>query len=386
MTVQAAVPAAPALARRLVWLATACFLAAVVIGFGWDRRWHATRPFDDVWSPPHLFIYAMFALTGGTVAALAVLPRARAAFGAGIRLPGVPFPVPAPVALAGGGVVTLAAAGMLDAVWHTAFGLDETGWSAPHAMIGWGTFLTATGLAACRLALGRHLPLSAPAAIGLGVLLLLSAVSTVLGPLGRNNTPETVRAVASIPVLAAQPDAQHTARIYLEWNLTRTNPLFVPLAALAVGIGLALARRSVPRPRSLLLASLLATLLLLVGGRGTARFLGLEDDPAAWLPVPLVLAAAALAAARHVGLGERAAWLLAGACLSLAIAAVWGWRPGLVLLGAPAMLAGAAAGDRLFRAAAETSARAVPAAVLVTGAVIPLCLGAVDLALRNATP
>jgi hypothetical protein len=44
---------------RLLWLAVAFDILAFGIGFGWDRRWHATHPFEDFFSQPHLFIYSM---------------------------------------------------------------------------------------------------------------------------------------------------------------------------------------------------------------------------------------------------------------------------------------------------------------------------------------
>lgn len=34
-------------AYRLLWLAVPAF----GVGFGWDRRWHATHPFEDFFSP-----------------------------------------------------------------------------------------------------------------------------------------------------------------------------------------------------------------------------------------------------------------------------------------------------------------------------------------------
>ncbi|HEX5940364.1 MAG TPA: hypothetical protein VFZ12_08380, partial [Dehalococcoidia bacterium] len=50
-------------AVRLTWFTLAFFLLAVIVGFGWDRAWHATHPFEDFWSPPHIFIYTTLAIT-----------------------------------------------------------------------------------------------------------------------------------------------------------------------------------------------------------------------------------------------------------------------------------------------------------------------------------
>lgn len=36
-----------ATAYRFLWLAVVFDLMAFGVGFGWDRRWHATHPFED---------------------------------------------------------------------------------------------------------------------------------------------------------------------------------------------------------------------------------------------------------------------------------------------------------------------------------------------------
>ena len=46
-------------AYRLLWLAVAFDVLAFGVGFGWDRRWHATHPFEDFFSQPHLFAPAV---------------------------------------------------------------------------------------------------------------------------------------------------------------------------------------------------------------------------------------------------------------------------------------------------------------------------------------
>ena len=43
-------------ANRVQWLAVVFDILAFGVGFGWDRSWHATHPFEDFFSPPHLFI------------------------------------------------------------------------------------------------------------------------------------------------------------------------------------------------------------------------------------------------------------------------------------------------------------------------------------------
>ena len=67
-----------ATAYRLLRLAVAFDVLAFGVGFGWDRRWHATHPFEDFFSPPHLFVYSMhFLATLTLTGALDLYPRAR---------------------------------------------------------------------------------------------------------------------------------------------------------------------------------------------------------------------------------------------------------------------------------------------------------------------
>ena len=54
--------------------------------------------------------------------------------------------------------------------------------------------------------------------------------------------------IASLPVLAAEPAFLHTARIYLAYDITRFNPLFVPLVALGACLAFGLLRRFDSRP------------------------------------------------------------------------------------------------------------------------------------------
>src|SRR5438270_747944 len=153
-------------ASRLLWLAVAFGVRA-----GWDRRWHATHPFEDFFSPPHLFIYSMHFLATLTLMWITFMPDLRAHFGRTFRLLPFPFPVPGAIAIAGGGFVVTALAGMFDAIWHTSFGLDETAWSFPHSMLGFGILVAFVGIAACRIAIAGEFPIGWPSAIVFGFLL-----------------------------------------------------------------------------------------------------------------------------------------------------------------------------------------------------------------------
>src|SRR5207253_8776400 len=59
-------------AYRLLWLAVLFDILAFGVGFGWDRDWHATHPFEDFFSPPHLFIYSMHLCATITLAYIAL--------------------------------------------------------------------------------------------------------------------------------------------------------------------------------------------------------------------------------------------------------------------------------------------------------------------------
>jgi hypothetical protein len=362
------------------------------VGRAWDVAWHATHIFDSFWSPPHLFVYTMATLNGLLVAAVTFAPGVRRWFGPGFRVPLIPFEVPGALFIFSAGFVTLGFAGLaLDNLWHTNFGLDETGWSAPHAMIGWSLFLIILGLAACRLALRPHPPQRWYTTLALG-LLIFSFSMPFLGPLYRNNTPDTVRAIASIPALAAQPSAQHTYRIYLEWNINRTNPALMILGAAWAGAALALARGLDRRPRVFLALALGWTLIATLGERGAAgrldQFLPVSGHPANWLPLPLLPAALVFVVALWLGWSERRAWGVAGLVFGLLVYLTWSTQPWALLLlplAAPAMLAGAWAGARIFQVLERPSELGAKALVLMV-VVAPLLTGTLDLYLRTHTP
>jgi hypothetical protein len=368
-----------------MWIA-GLFIVGFGVGLAWDRAWHATHPFEDFWSPPHLFIYATHAVAMAVVARIVASPALRACFGPAVGGVFPLSPLPWPLALLVGGFVVILTAGFFDSIWHTRFGLDETGWSFPHAMLGWGILLGLLGLVSARLALAPHRPLAWYARLFFGLLLLTVSVGTVLGPLGRNQTPDLVRSVASLPVLASEPDAQRTFRIYLEWNLTRLHPVFGPLAALASGVGLALARGMDRRWWFFPVVAALGTVLAVSGERREARFYGLEADPRTWLPVPYLAAALTVSILRVAHVRERWCWIVAGLPFGVLAILAWGASPALVLVAGPALLAGASIGDWIFRVLERPTGRGVLAVIGLLGLGIPLVSGIVDLFLRARTP
>ncbi len=171
-------------------------------------------------------------------------PTLRPCFGPGFAVPGLPFEVPGALALPASGFLLLGVGGMvLDNLWHTSFGLDETAWSFPHALMAWALLLTLLGCIAAHLALLRRQTWRWPTAVVWVFLILSFSVSPFLGPLNKNATPGIVQAIAAIPTLRDRSTAAHTARIYLDWSLDRTNPLIMLLAASWAGVVLRIFQR-----------------------------------------------------------------------------------------------------------------------------------------------
>ena len=354
-------------AYRLLWLAVIFDILAFGVGFGWDRDWHTTHPFEDFFSPPHLFIYSMHLCATITLAYIAFTPELRLWFGDTFALPLLPFAVPGPIALAGGGFVITGLAGFFDGIWHTAFGLDETLWSFPHSMLGWGLMIAFLGITSCRLALAQWKLVGWGSAIVFGFLVFSSSIERVPGPFMNNISPDVVRFIATIPVLAAEPAFQHTTRMYLANDITRFSPLFVPLMALGAGLAFGLLRRFDPRPLVVLGLGLLLT--------RTTDF------------VPLIVPAVVVALRGTAAIGWRW-WTLTGLFFGVATAIVWG-RPftvGGALLAAPLMAVGASVADRIWRVVERPTRRRVLTFVAVAGVAAPALTGAIDLALRARNP
>lgn len=373
-------------ARRLLWLAFALDVLAFGVGLYWDNQWHRTNRFDDFFSPPHLFIYATHLVATIAFAVLTFRADLRRWFGPTFLFKPFPFPVPGVLALAGAGFVLIGLAGLFDAIWHTAFGLDETNWSLPHSLFKWAVYLEFVGLAACRLALAQRLPVTWPAAVVLGFMLLSLPFEPLGGPLFDNLGPATVREIATFPELARSAPFQHTTRLYLLWGLTRESALFAPVISLAVGLGLGLLFRYERR----------LVVILAVAAVVTA---GSQVGPTPWVVIP-VIAPALIVAFRGRRL-RSVDWLIAGVLFGLATAVIWGVvvpgelhdstpRPELLLLGAlasgPLMSLGAVGADRVWQVLAAPSRRGVLVVASAFGIAAPIACGVVDLWLRFHTP
>jgi hypothetical protein len=294
------------------------------------------------------------------------------------------MPVPSGLVLLAGGMAGLALAAPLDAIWHTRFGLDETPWSLPHSMLGTSLLMIALGVMASRLALTAIPP--RPWTLPLLAMLLLFAGLTLLGPLG-NPSPSVLLASSRQGALATDEAAQHAFEVMRTWNLTRTNPLFIVLGAAWAAFAITLTRPFVRRTLVWLGVLLVFVVLVDAGTAGTARQLGLADDPAARAGLPLFWAALPVALLRS---RPRAALLASGAVFGLFAYAQWGWREhpwlGLVAL-AVAPLAGLLGGRAGTWTAAVVRQPAVDAWRLLFAVVLawPVLTGTVDLVLRRAT-
>jgi hypothetical protein len=411
-----------------LWLSFLFVLLSFGFGVTWDRSWHTHHKFNDFYSPPHIFIYTTFGLAALAFLSLAMSPERRAWFGASIKVPLAPFETPAPLFLALAGFGTVMLGGTLDMLWHNTFGLDETNWSTPHSMIGWGLCLTWLGFLSSRFALARHIPISRPFLLFGGFLSVSFIVSRALGALENYQTQDVARALGSLNVLASSSAFQHTLRIVEKYNLTHSNPLFVPLAALGAGAGLAflwdlfaLPKRPPPllapsdglivrQPQRLwraiqgvvgylargkvgfLVTALIATLLSYSSAHGRAVFLDgkvpalhLLDDPRNFLPLPFIVAASVYLLASRFGTGERLGWALAGFVFGVVTAAFWDQSVGVAVVAAPLMAFGALLGRRLFTALRQPAwpqVRALTAIAL--GA--PALTGVADLFMRWTTP
>ncbi|HEY2593623.1 MAG TPA: hypothetical protein VGK33_06960, partial [Chloroflexota bacterium] len=258
-------------------------------------------------------------------------------------------------------------------------GLDETSWSLPHAMLGHGILLVALGFVAARLAL--HGPLRWYAVGLLAWLILAVAPDLIGGPILRNPPPNGLRAIAALPVLAADAAFQHTTRIYLTWHLDRTNWLYLPMISLSMGFALRLAQRLTgPRDRWLVLVSGLGLLLAVVsseaGGTGWGRVL---------LAPPLLPAAVGYALAHRLGVRSYWAWAGAGwgACLA---SLVWVHDPLLALVFGPLAMGGAWLAERVLSVVETPTRRTVIATACVVGVLLPVVSGVADLYLRTHTP
>jgi hypothetical protein len=123
--------------RLRVLFAVALLKLFNFIGGAWDIQWHVAIGRDSLWIPPHLMVVVAF--VGGLAVVLVMIAYETGLSASGRVLPHVTRlgGLRAPPAYFGIMVGYLAAllAGVLDELWHRAFGIDATLWSPPHLLI-----------------------------------------------------------------------------------------------------------------------------------------------------------------------------------------------------------------------------------------------------------
>ncbi len=375
--------------------ALAFFAAGALVGGPWDMLWHLQSPFESFFSAPHLFIYGMTAASIVLVLSIALKPQLRGAFGEGRRIPLLGQSVPGSLVLLGAGLLVLLLSGLLDELWHGAFGVDETRLSTPHAMFGWGLFVAMLGFASARLALAKEAPVGRGEAVLLAFLTLAFSLYAFLLPFLVYPTDATLRAIAGLPVIQAQSGAAHTFRIYEAWGVERSNPIFAVIAALWGGAALKVCGSFDERPNTSLSAVAIASALYSVLWFAFAARLGTQADPRSWLPLPALPAVLLLWLGRRKGWNPSTSqWLAAAAFAGLTVLV---WPPGHSAANPVAQIAIFAASMVAFKAAllasgvavlavVEPNRRAAPGLPLVLGILIPIMLGLLDLSMRWTTP
>jgi hypothetical protein len=371
-----------------MYLSLAFLVTGGMVGAPWDRMWHWSNTFDSFLSPPHVFMYCMGLLSLATAATVGLSPRLAPLFGPGRLFPVINRRVPNPFIILTGGLFALLLAGALDSQWHAVYGVDETSWSTPHALLWWGFFLSILGHLACRNALGAHLPLSAPERVLFGWLVLLASVTIIVGTFAHNKTPATVAAIAALPTFQDQPAAQHLFRIYGQWHIDQTNPLFAPLAAMAAGFGLALVRGVAGNPRLFLAVAGLATLTTAAYEFWIASLLGVSGSPSTWLPLPFLPAAVAVLVLERARIAPPVPMVGAGIVFGTACALVWIGGPFAALAAAacaPAMVVGDRAGAWVSGVVGRPTPHDLRPRVSAWALLAPLITGTLDIYLRTLT-
>ena len=123
--------------RLRVLFAVALLKLFNFIGGAWDIQWHVAIGRDSLWIPPHLMVFLAF------VSGLAIVV-VMIAYETGLSIAGQEMPhvarlgrLRAPRAYYGIllGYMAALLAGVVDELWHRAFGIDATLWSPPHLLI-----------------------------------------------------------------------------------------------------------------------------------------------------------------------------------------------------------------------------------------------------------
>jgi hypothetical protein len=395
-------PAAQVWAYRLWWSTLITFLGSTGCGKLWDRYWHATRYFDTFWSPPHFFVFVMTTITGLLIAVIAFTPKLRVWYGPAVRLPLLPFEIAGSLVILGGGLITLSITITFDNLWHTAYGLDETQWSAPHCMLGWAWLTIVLGFVAARLAFRNYKRVGWLSRLIIAMVILEFLCPAVLGPFYLMYSPHLIHALASIPIVSNEPSAQHMYRIYLHYGLTRqTSDLFIPIVTLFGGIAIALLRHLDARPRVFLLAPFIWSITIMFRDWYTLYFLNyqgakhlpnlllaVKHEPSLWVPIPLMVAVVCFYLFERSSLNRRRNLALTGIIFGLCAFFIWHTSSWMSLLALSAIVTtplGFWLGQRIFTMIEHPTMETLMQFLLSTCAQFPAALGIVDLFMRRNT-
>ena len=232
---------------------------------------------------------------------------------------------------------------MLDFLWHSAFGLDETAFSFPHSLLGFGLLLTFWGFISSRINLNHVKQPSVGSMLFFSYFLL--GVHPIFYKL--TVTPEAMRTIAQIPVLFDDPQAQRGFRLALTYNLTRLHPLFVPASAAAAGIVLAITWDFLQKRVKWMISILfILSVLNTIQDFGMARYFGLEKEKINWAQIPLLATFLIYLLCRRLGMNEWWSWGFAGLLYGIVTASTWPSETGIFAV--PMMLLGVYLGKKIW--------------------------------------
>lgn len=385
-------------ARDQLRIAFALFAAGATIGGLWDFAWHATNAFDSFLSPPHLTVYLSAAGAGVMLWLFVQDPATRGAFKTGkapagpLRLselgqldPGLRF------AGVGMGVVLLS--GLLDLLWHSAWGVDETRWSAPHAMFGWGLLVATAGFWSARINVAGVPPMGPAETSAFCFFTFSFAYYAFLLPYAVYPTQAALEGVANLEAVRASAGSDHTFRIYSAVGVSHFSAAYAVLTGLWAGTTVAICRSAGSSHGSVVAATLLFTVVEVVLTIALAAMLAIPPHWTFLWPAPLLAFGLSLAVVERVVRPSRAL-LVAATTMAALVAVPWvaaappsdgsGWPvfAAGVVAAVPLAWAGARAGSFLGGAIRVPRPGVVPRLALTLGIAPPLAYGALDLYLR----
>lgn len=290
-----------------------------------------------------------------------------------------------------GGYVILGFAGLaLDNLWHTQFGLNETAWSFPHAMIGWGLLVLSLAFYACWHALQPQKPWR----WWTYLLFVYPIVTLSIGFVGPMSESRLItEASMAQPIFAMQESVVHRLRIMLTADLSRTNPHVIPLATVWAAMVVAFVRRIDHRIWLFVVVVLLWQGSMPNSDVRAAQYLNnfsvVPLAPALYAGFPLWTMGLAVLLLKPLRVPMRLIYGIAG----FAYAAVWlgyvttpDYGLGWVLLAGPLAIIGGAIGTYAAARLEKLDTWRSILPLLAAAVLVPLVTGMVDLYFRTTIP